>query len=184
MAIMLSSIALALGPIFRLPGGVLSDLDLFTVLEVTPTIGFHYGAISSCISASLKCILPSHFCIVQAQCINGNVTFRETLGERNLDSQGTKPRYHNKETMCNNHAFVRLTKPYKSLCKPRGAIEYAIRAISNETDTGMWKNVLVPNISKLCWYPQPLKAKYRKNVLVPPCSILLFHFYKFLCSFL
>ena len=67
VAIMLSSIALALGPIFRLPVGVLSDLDLFTVVEVTPTIGFHYGAISSCISASLKCILPSHLCIVQAQ---------------------------------------------------------------------------------------------------------------------
>ena len=86
MAIMLSSTALALAPIFPLPGGVLSvvlsDLDLFTVVEVTPTIGFHYGAIPSCISASLKCILPSHLCIVQAQCISGNVTLRETLGAK------------------------------------------------------------------------------------------------------
>ena len=119
-----------------------------------------YGAISSCISASLKCILPSPLCI--------------TLSQRSM-LMTPLTRYHNNATMGKYHAFVRLTKPYKCYRKPCGAIEYVTWIIANDTDNIMWKSVLVPSnhykqyIRKLCSY---------QHVLYYFLSFFILHFRK------
>ena len=104
-----------------------SEVHTYELCKITRS-HLRYGAISSYISASLKCILPLPLCITLLQRLM-------LMTPLTIDS-----------TMGKNHAFVRLTKPYKCYCKPRGAIEYVIRIIANDTNNIMWKSVLVPPI--------------------------------------
>ena len=125
-----------------------SEVHTYELCKITHSHP-RYGVISSCISASLKCIFPSHLCITLSQC-----------------SMLMTPltRYHNNTIMGKYHAFVRLMKPYKCYHKPRGAIEYAFKIVLTKCCYQ-----IDPSYRRVCWYSHAIKLLHHIEKCVGTC---------------